>query len=72
MHRSTIISRIRAHEAELKDAGVEHLSPHGSRLAGQQARRLPASISSPVSIAAEDFLSSAGSTSKIVSPAYQA
>jgi hypothetical protein len=34
MERSTIVSRLRAHEAELKAAGIEHLSLHGSYARG--------------------------------------
>ena len=34
MDRSTIIARLRDHEGELKAAGVEHLSLHGSYARG--------------------------------------
>jgi predicted nucleotidyltransferase len=34
MDRSTIIARLREHEPELKAAGIEHLSLHGSYARG--------------------------------------
>ena len=34
MDKSTIIAKLRAHESELKAAGIEHLSLHGSYARG--------------------------------------
>ena len=48
MNKASIIARLRAHEAELKAAGVEHLFLHGSYARGTMVRR-----SSDVDIIAE-------------------
>ena len=40
MDRSTIISRLREHEGELKAAGIEHLSLHGSYARGTAIARV--------------------------------
>jgi predicted nucleotidyltransferase len=38
MDKSTIIARLREHEAELRAAGVEHLTLHGSYARGTAVR----------------------------------
>jgi predicted nucleotidyltransferase len=40
MDTSTIIAKLRAHESELKAAGIEHLSLHGSYARGTAVRDL--------------------------------
>jgi len=40
MDKSTIIARLRAHESELKAAGIEHLPLHGSYARGTAVREL--------------------------------
>ena len=40
MDKSTIIAKLQAHESELKAAGIEHLSLHGSYARGTAVREL--------------------------------
>jgi predicted nucleotidyltransferase len=40
MDQSTIVSRLREHEGELKAAGVEHLAVHGSYARGTEIREV--------------------------------
>ena len=40
MDKSTIIAKLRAHESELKAAGIEHLFLHGSYALGTAVREM--------------------------------
>src|SRR5258708_38446162 len=40
MDKATIIAKLREHEGELKDAGIEHLFLHGSYARGTAVREL--------------------------------
>lgn len=55
MDRSAIIARLREHEGELKEAGIQHLSLHGSYARGTAIVELRTWTSLPTSTAPGNF-----------------